>query len=125
MPQSHSWLNGKVETGPSGVQSPQCFGSAHTPEAPSHICNPTLLDAPGRPPEPRFSVHGAPCMEKQKWEGSTVGVILTNLPLNSESKSKLRETFSLKTGRQVLSWKLRSIFSQKLSGWGFHTGPRN
>lgn len=64
-------------------------------------------------------------MEKQKREGSTLGVMLTNLPLNSESKSKLRETFALKTGRQVLSWKLWSIFSQKLSGQGFHTGPRN
>lgn len=65
-------------------------------------------------------------MEKQKWEASTLGVgwgMLTNLPLNSECKSQLRETFALKTGRQVLSWKLWSIFSQNLSGSGFHTGP--
>ena len=62
------------------------------------------MAAPGPPPEPRLSAHAAPCIEKQKWEGSTLGVrwgMLTNLPLNSESKSKLRETFALKTGRQT------------------------
>ena len=117
LPDSHSWLNGKVESGSSGRQSPQCFGSTHTPEAPSHICSLIFTAAPGPPPEPRLSAHGAPCMEKQKWEGSTLGVrwgMLTNLPLNSECKSKLRETFALKTGRQMLSWKLEHLLSKPL-----------